>query len=129
MTRQSKPIIRYSVSFKHQVVNEIENGASLGEVRRKYSIAGGATIQRWIRMFGKNQLLNKVVKVQTVDEKDQIKELQKQIKQLKEALADAHLEKRCLEVTIQEANKIYKTDLKKKFGDKSSNNSQEKEME
>lgn len=117
MSGLERTVIRYSISFKRQIVNEIEEGASISLIQRKYGIKGGETIQRWIRKFGKNHLLSKVIKVQTVEEKDQLKAMQEEIKRLKTALADAYLEKRCLETLIDEANKLYKTDLKKNFGD------------
>lgn len=126
MTRQDQPIIRYSISFKQQVVQELEQqGTSISQIQRKYGITGTATVQAWIRKFGKNHLLNKIVKVQTVEEKDQLKAMQQEIKKLKEALADSYMEKRILETLIDQANKAYKTDLKKNFGDQASANSQE----
>lgn len=125
MSISDKRIIRYSISFKRQVVNELEEGATIAFVQRKYGIKGGSTIQHWLRKFGKSHLLNKVIKVQTVEEKDQLKAMQEEIKRLKTALADAYLEKRCLETLIDEANKAYKTDLKKNFGDQALPNSQQ----
>lgn len=108
---------RYSISFRQQIVRELEqDGVSISFIRQKYGIAGGSTIQKWIRKFGKNHLLNKVIRVETVEEKDQLKSMQEEIKRLKEALGDAYLEKRCLETVIEEANKLYQTDLKKNFG-------------
>jgi len=59
-----------------------------------------------------------------MDEKDRIKELEKEIKKLKLALADSMLAQRTLEVVIDEANKEYKTDLKKNFGESASTNSE-----
>ncbi|HEX6914721.1 MAG TPA: transposase [Chitinophagaceae bacterium] len=126
MAKEGKTVVRYSLSFKQQIVKELEDeGESYGSLRRRYGIQGGQTIQNWVRKFGKNQLLNKVVKVETVGEKDRLKAMQAEIKKLKEALADSHLEKRCLEELIKEANKLYNTDLKKNFGEKSSNDSQQ----
>ena len=89
---------------------------SIEQVKRKYGIGGGATVQNWIIRFGKNHLLNKVVRIETMEEKDQIKELKKQLKEMKAALADSIVAQRCLEIIIDEANKEYKTDLKKNFG-------------
>lgn len=125
MTVGRKTSIRYSLSFKQQVVREIEeSGANIELVRRKYGIKGGSTIQKWICKFGKNHLLNKIVRVETMEEKDRIKQLQEEIKKLKLALADSLLAQRSLEVVIEEANKEYKTDLKKNFGESASNDSE-----
>jgi transposase-like protein len=113
-----KPQVRYSISFQQKVVKEIEQeGLLIEEVKRRYGITGAATVRKWLRKFGKNHLLNKMVRIQTMEEKDRIKQLEQEIKKLKMALADSMLEKRCLEVVIDEANKEYKTDLKKNFGD------------
>jgi transposase len=118
MTMMYKPQVRYSISFQQKVVKEIEQeGLLIEEVKRRYGITGAATVQKWLRKFGKNHLLNKMVRIQTMEEKDRIKQLEQEIKKLKMALADSMLEKRCLEVVIDEANKEYKTDLKKNFGD------------
>ena len=51
-----------------------------------------------------------------MEEKDRIKQLEEEVKKLKLALADSMLAQRSLEVVIDEANKEYKTDLKKNFG-------------
>ena len=96
------------------------------EAKRRYGIKGATTVQQWVRKFGSNDLSNKVVRIETMEEKDRIKQLEQEIKKLKLALADSMLEKRCLEVLIDEANKEYKTDLKKNFGDAASPNSGKK---
>ena len=116
MTKGTREINRYSISFKQMVVREIESGQGLKATQLKFGINGCGTIPRWLRSFGKNHLLNKVVRIETMEEKDQIKELQRQLKEAKVALADSLLAQRCLEIVIDEANKEYKTDLKKNFG-------------
>ncbi|MBK6828806.1 MAG: hypothetical protein IPG86_19005 [Chitinophagaceae bacterium] len=55
-----------------------------------------------------------------MEEKDRIKHLEAEVKKLKLALADSMLAQRSLEVVIDEANKEYKTDLKKSFGESAS---------
>ena len=127
MTMKYNAQVRYSISFQRKVVKEIEEeGLFIEEVKRRYGIKGSGTVQKWVRKFGKNDLLNKVVRIETMEEKDRIKQLEQEIKKLKLALADSMLEKRCLEVLIDEANKEYKTDLKKNFGDAASPASGEK---
>ena len=86
------------------------------DASQRYGIKGGTTVQRWLRQFGKHHLLNKIVRVETMDEKDRIKELEEENQKLKMALADSVMAKRCLEVLIEEADKAYKTDLKKSLG-------------
>jgi len=124
MTNARKVSIRYSVSFKHQILREMEEqGLSKEEISRRYGIKGSTTVHGWICKFGKNNLLNKNIRIETMEEKDRIKHLEEEIKKLKLALADTILAKRSLEVVIEEANKEYKTDLKKNFGDEGSTSS------
>jgi transposase len=117
MTRQTKVSVRYSISFKQKVVREIEEeGMGIGFVRRRYGIKGGATIQRWLKQFGKNHLLNKIVRVEMKGEKDRIKEMESEIKKLKIALADATMERYAMETLIKLAGEHYGTDIKKNLG-------------
>lgn len=113
MQKSHQELVRYSSSFKQQVVRELETGAGIEELRKRYKIGGGATIQGWLRKFGKNHLLNKVVRIETMEERDRLKQLEAENKKLKMALADSLMAQRCLEVLIEEANKEYKTDIKK----------------
>ena len=89
-----KELVRYSEAFKLQVISELESGklGSALEARYRYGIKGGSTIADWVRKYGKNHLQNKVVRVETVNERDQLKTLKYEVKQLKLALADAHLD-------------------------------------
>ena len=116
-TIQQKSVIRYSISFRQMIVKEIEEGSGIEQVKKKYDIGGGSTVQRWIKNFGKNHLLNKIIRVETMDERNKIKQLEEDNKRLKLALADAYMAKNCLEEVIRMADKEYKTDLKKNFGE------------
>ena len=114
--KEGKRINRYSNSFKLMVVREMEGGGSLAEVRRKYDIVGGSTVQGWVRQFGKHHLLNKVVRIETMKEKDRLKQLEEENRRLKLKLAETYMAKDCLEEVIKLANEEYRTDLKKSFG-------------
>ena len=91
-----KEVVRYSEAFKLQVVSEVESGKFSGvfEAGKRYDIRGSDTIKEWIKKYGKNHLLNKVVLVKTVNERDQLKVMKREIHELKSALADAHLDLR-----------------------------------
>lgn len=83
---------RYSEAFRQQVVEEVESGqGSVQELRRKYGLSAN-TIQYWIKRIGKLELLPKLIRVEKPDEKDRIKELERQIRQLKESLADTQVD-------------------------------------
>lgn len=112
---------RYSLAFQRKVVSEIEGGRfSVGEARRAYDIRGCGTIPGWLKKLGKHHLLDKVVRIEMKDEKDKLKELEREKKQLESALAQAHLKNLCLEALIESAEEHYGVDLKKNFGDKAS---------
>ncbi|HET9432844.1 MAG TPA: transposase [Chitinophagaceae bacterium] len=112
---------RYSLAFKQKIVGEIEAGKfSIGEARRIYDIKGCGTIPDWLKRFGKHHLLDKVVRIEMKGEKDKLKQLEREKKQLESALAQEHLKNLCLEALIESAEKHYGVDLKKNFGDKAS---------
>lgn len=97
-----KPIIRYSEAFKHQVLQEIESGElSIAGAQQKYGITGQMTIQSWARKYGSFGIIPKILRVENPKERDQIKELKAQIKQLKLALADIALDKAIAESTLE----------------------------
>jgi transposase-like protein len=92
---KERTVIRYSVSFKQQVVEDLESGrfGSIAEAQSFYGIRGMDTVKRWLWQYGRNHLCAKVVRVEKPNEKDQIRELKRQIHQLKEALGDSQVEK------------------------------------
>lgn len=117
MSEGHKFVRRYSISFKQQVIKELELGASKSSIQKKYGIKGGETVNKWLRKFGRQHLINQVIRIETMEEKDKIKYLEAELKKVKLALADSLLAQRSLEVVIEEANNEYKTDLKKNFGE------------
>lgn len=122
MQKSGKVIKRYSLAFRQKVVSEIESGKlSIAEARKLYDINGCETIQYWIKKMGKNQLLSKVVRIEMVDEMNQLRELNRQKKELETALAQAYLKNLSLEKILEIASKEYGEDLKKKYGTKASN--------
>jgi len=86
----AKQVIRYSESFKMQVISELESGKlkNISEANRKYGIKGAETVKRWLKKYGKNHLVSKVVKVETPEDIDEKKALKKRIAELEKALAD-----------------------------------------
>jgi len=119
MAKQQGTTVRYSISFKQKVVKEIEEqGLTLQQASRRYDIKGSGTVRNWLVQFGKNHLLNKVVRVEVKGEKDRVKQLEAEVKKLKIALADAVLAKDALEVLVEVVDEHYQTDVKKNFGPK-----------
>lgn len=112
----SKKTYRYSDCFKLSVVTEIErNGLTIQEARLKYGIKGGSTIQKWLVKFGKNHLLNKVVRVETKDERNELKRLRDENKKLKIAYAELAIDHKLSEKVLEKADEMMGLDLKKKY--------------
>jgi transposase-like protein len=85
-------VIRYSHAFKMQAVREVESGQEGTQaVRRKYDIKGDGTVMRWVRQFGSGKY-GKVIRVERPNEINETARLRSQLRQAKEALADAHME-------------------------------------
>ena len=123
--RKRERFIRYSEAFKQEVVRELETGVrSLSESRRAYGL-GSCTIQNWIKRMGKFDLLPRAIRVETPQEKDRIKELERQIKDLKNALAETQVKYIIAESQLEivcEQQGLDVDQVKKKLKDKPSSN-------
>ena len=110
--------LRYSLAFKQKVISEIEEGIyTISEASRVYKVST-KSIYNWLNEFGKDHLINRIVRVEMRDEADRIKALEKEKQELERALAQAHLKILALESTIESAEEKYKIDFKKKSGTK-----------
>lgn len=89
-----RSVIRYSEAFKLQVIRQLEEGrfGSACEASCAYGIKGAMTVGKWLRRYGKDHLLGKVIIVMKADEQTELNLLRKQVRDLKGALADAHLD-------------------------------------
>ena len=114
-TPNSGVIIRYSEAFKLKVVEEVEKRhLTVTEAMHLYDIKGGATIYNWIRKYGKNHLLKRIVRVQMKDEKDKISELERENRNLKSAVASLTLHNICLQSYIEVVEEGEQLDAQKK---------------
>lgn len=118
--KQEVNIKRYSISFKQAVVREYEGGASIQELRDKYGIGGGSTIQGWLKKYGREGTRHKLVVIQQPAEQNQLKALKNRNKQLGEVVAQLSLENLMLRATISEMEEVLGSDFKKKDEPKSS---------
>lgn len=123
-------VIRYIEAFKRHVVGELEAGrlASHGEARAKYGIRGASTLTSWLRKYGKNHLLRRVVRVETPDERNRIKAMLSRIRQLeravadskvKETLAEAYFEIVCEQFGVADAGALKKSIAEKLLDEES----------
>jgi len=91
-------LIQYSEAFKRQVVDEVARGkfSSAYQAQKAYDIRGKMTVTKWIRKYGRDDLLSKRIRIETMEEVDHLKAARKRIRELEAALADAHVD-HCLE--------------------------------
>jgi transposase-like protein len=75
-----------------QCVREVEAGrCSATAVARKYKIKGARTVLRWVRQLGSGQC-GKIIRVEQPHEVNELRELRTEVRRVKEALADTHME-------------------------------------
>lgn len=87
-----KAAVRYSESFKMQLVRELEaGGLNFNQMMRKYGIRGYGTLQRWVGKYG-NGSIGKIIRVEKPEEINELKRLKERVKRLEGALADANLD-------------------------------------
>ena len=117
-----KTITFYSEAFKMEVVKHYESsGLTMQATSKMFGITGCETLKNWLRKYGKSSSLPKVIRVEKPDEKNRLKELEKEVKKLKEALADTYLRKVTAESTLEVAAEMMGLtveELKKKLGEK-----------
>ena len=116
MSKVQRSIIRYSNCFKEKVVQEVSGGSSISAVCVRYGIKNMSVVSKWIKQFGRDELLNTVIRVKMRSEYDKFKQLEAENRRLKIALADATLAKDVLETLIEVVDEHYQTDVKKNFG-------------
>ncbi|WP_031442449.1 transposase [Arenibacter algicola] len=94
---------RYSESFKLKILAELTKGNhSKRQIALTYGIQS-STINVWIKKYGRKDLMNTRVTVQTDDEFTRIKALQKELKQLKDLLIKKDLDKLVTDSYLQVA--------------------------
>ena len=114
-----RDVIRYSEAFKLRVVEDVASGKykSLNEALRKNGIRNAATLAKWMKNYGHGDMLPKRVKVETMEEINEMKAARTRIRELEAALANAHmnycLQSAFLEISCQKLGTT-PDDLKRK---------------
>lgn len=111
----------YTLSFKLQLVQEIERGElSLSEAKLKYGIQGDSTIRKWLQKYGnfdwenKNrQPMGRTPEQKLLEQEAKIRLLEKQVKQLQEEKHFAEQKAVIFDMMINIAEKECKIDLRK----------------
>lgn len=93
---ERKSVIRYSESFKLQVIREIEEGKfeNCNAAAQAYGIRGTVTVQRWVSAYGREHLKKRLIRVETGEDRDERERLKKRLRELESALSDATLDLR-----------------------------------
>ena len=116
--RQTK---RYSTELRKQIVSQIESGnLSVTEAMRQLGMKRSQTIYNWLYKYSRSLRKGTVLVVETESEEYKRKELLKTNKELEAALGRKQMELDALRKLIELASKELDIDLKKSFGDKSS---------
>ena len=91
MLKDDRIVKRYSEGFRIKVLSDLESGKyNKNEICKLYGV-NPATLYDWIRKHNKGKLLNKRIRIETMDERDKIKELEKRINELKDLLVQKDL--------------------------------------
>ena len=99
----------YSLSFKLQVVDEVEKGhLSWRESQFKYGIQGHCTVLKWLRKHGSLDWISKAPMKKKAPPKTYISQLEARIKQLES-------EKEILNRAIDIADEMFNTEIRKKY--------------
>jgi transposase-like protein len=77
-------------------------------------ISGSQTVYRWIDKYSNEGLRNKAIRIQTAEEANRVRDLERQIDQLERALARTTLEKLKLESILEELEMLYGEEAVKK---------------
>jgi transposase len=115
-------VVRYSEAFKLEVVKRYEESSlTRQEISKLYGIKGSITLNRWLEKYGKESLLNRIIRVEKPDERKRLKELEAENQKLRNALAQAHIKQVTSESFLEVVSEMMGMsidELKKKLGEK-----------
>ncbi len=120
----------YTLSFKLQVVQEIEQGLlTRTQALSKYGIQAGSTIRSWLKKYGNFDWENQTPATMSKTPEQKILELEAKIKLLEKQKARAeHLAERAdkkviiFDMMVEMAEKQYDISIRKNYAPKLSNN-------
>jgi transposase-like protein len=113
---------RYSEGFKLKILSELSTGKyTKRELSRIYGIQS-STVNEWIKKYDRKDLMNTRIMIENKDEITRLKELNKEIEQLKKLLLKKDLDQLVNDSYLEVAAEMlgYKTvaELKKKLSTK-----------
>lgn len=104
---------QYSEAFKRQVVREYEAGASQYALKQKYGITGHGTIAAWVKQYGLVGFRHEVIRIQTMEEANRVKELEGKLREMESVVSHLLLENLMLQSTLTVLEEEYGIDVKK----------------
>lgn len=113
----------YSLSFKLQLVEELEQGfLTKTQAKHKYGIQGDSTVTKWLQKYGNFDWENQVPKTMSKTPEQKILELEAKIKLLEKQKARAeHLAERAdkkviiFDMLVDMAEKEYDIQIRKNY--------------
>jgi transposase-like protein len=96
-----KVLHRYSEAFRRSVVAEVEAGHYTVLQAAAAHQLHFATVYQWMKRYGGPDSQTRTVRVEMPDERNRIKELEKEKRALESALAQAHMKIILLESTVE----------------------------
>mgnify|MGYP000424199379 CR=1 FL=1 len=113
----------YSLSFKLQLVEEVEKGfLTKTQAKHKYGIQGDSTVTKWLQKYGNFDWENQVPKTMSKTPEQKILELETKIKLLEKQKARAeHLAERAdkkviiFDMLVNMAEKEYDIQIRKNY--------------
>lgn len=112
---------RYSDAFKRSVVAEVESGRYTALEAAAAHQINFTSVYKWLKQLGSPDSHTRIVRIEMPDERNRIKELEKEKRALESALAQAHMKIILLESTVEVLEEKAGLQVKKKTDTPSSN--------
>ena len=97
----SKVLRRYSEAFKRSVVAEVESGQYTALQAAAAHEVNFSSVYKWLKDFGRADSQTRIMRIEMPEERNRIKELEKEKRALESALAQAHMKILLLESTVE----------------------------
>lgn len=84
----------YSEAFKRKVAREVESGkfSSMHAAAKAYGINGSCTVSRWMSKYANERHIPRKVRIETLEEKNELQEAKKRVRQLEAEVADIYMD-------------------------------------
>jgi len=113
---------KYEISFRRWIVNKVEEGnLTVNQVAERFKFDK----KNFRGIFSEWQLrysskIHSILTTMTPEKRTQITKLEKRIKELEDLVEKSQIKADIMEIMVDIAEKTYKVDIKKKYGQKAS---------